>query len=254
MRRSAVVRGLAAGAVLTTALLATPKLVTAGASTVAKLGAPTSVVAIAERNFSTTGDVRVWWHAPTSQGRSPITLYSATTTPGSRTCSASENSCLLKGLSKGVDYTVRVRAVNKQGPGPYSTSSRVQLGPMVSFTSAYYDVYDQQVTVKLNQPSSNTVRLKYVISPGECAGATVASAFVPGSFGFEPAVIVFPPGKTSESLTLSSVGPNGPCPIATELGLSGIPNVGLTLVNSTNAVAGTQYQTFVYDDFGAENT
>jgi hypothetical protein len=250
MRRSTAIPGLAAGAFLVTALLAIPSSATAGEPSVSKLGAPTGVVAIAERNFSTAGDVRVWWHAPESQGGSPVTLYTATASPGSLTCSAGGNSCLLKRLSNGVNYRIRVRAFNKRGAGPYSTASQVQEGPRVSFTSTLYDVYDEQVTVKLNQRSSNTVRVACAFSPGSCTVVSVASAFIFGTFSFEPAVVVFAPGKTSVTLTLKSVSSGRACPEVANLGLAEFPNEEMTLVGSSDAVLGTQYQTTVYDDYG----
>ncbi len=82
-------------------------------------GAPRSVTA-----FSQIGADQVAWLAPTNTGGSPITNYTATASPGGRTCaSAGSLSCVVTGLTPGTAYKFTVTATNGQGPGPPSGAS-----------------------------------------------------------------------------------------------------------------------------------
>lgn len=83
-------------------------------------GAPTEVTAVA-------GDTsaEVSWTAPAYVGSYPITNYQVTASPGGQTCLASAPSltCTVLGLTNGVTYTFRARALNGAGWGPDSEPS-----------------------------------------------------------------------------------------------------------------------------------
>lgn len=83
-------------------------------------GAPNSVGATAD-----DGQVLVTWAAPTSNGGSDITGYVATATQSTNifTCTApsTATSCLIKGLTNGSKYSIKVSASNGAGAGPEST-------------------------------------------------------------------------------------------------------------------------------------
>jgi len=75
---------------------------------------------------ATAGQERatVSWTAPISDGGAAITSYTATATPGGRTCTASAASgCTVEGLTGGTAYTFSVTATNSQGTSPASAAS-----------------------------------------------------------------------------------------------------------------------------------
>ncbi len=89
--------------------------VTGGAPTVP--AAPTAVSAVAG-----DGQATVSWTAP-SNGGSPITGYTVTTSPGGVTTPASGTSVLVTGLTNGTAYTFTVTATNSVGTGAASSDS-----------------------------------------------------------------------------------------------------------------------------------
>jgi len=60
----------------------------------------------------------VSWTAPTSNGGSPVTGYTATASPGGATCTTTELTCEITGLSSGVTYNYSVLATNAIGNSP----------------------------------------------------------------------------------------------------------------------------------------
>src|SRR3954462_4406410 len=98
------------GAILAPTLLLASGLVAGPAAAVAP-NAPTDVIATAH-------DVgaHVAWSAP-SDGGSPITAYTVTSSPGARTCTdmTAALSCDVTGLTNGTPYTFTVTATNADG-------------------------------------------------------------------------------------------------------------------------------------------
>ena len=82
-------------------------------------GAPTAVTAVR----SGSGELGVSWNAPSSNGGSAVTSYTATATPGGKSCTDTDTSCRITGLTNGTSYTVTVTAANAVGTGVASSAS-----------------------------------------------------------------------------------------------------------------------------------
>ena len=86
-------------------------------------GAPTGATATAY-----DGAASISWHAPASDGGSPITGYTVTSTPDGKHCTTTGAlTCSIGGLANGTGYVFTVKATNAAGTGPASTAS-----PMVT--------------------------------------------------------------------------------------------------------------------------
>jgi subtilisin family serine protease len=89
--------------------------------------APDPTAPSAPRNVrGSAGDqlVTLYWEAPLDNGSRIVTTYTATSSPGSKTCtSTGALTCIVRGLTNGVAYTFRVTATNAIGTSAASTAS-----------------------------------------------------------------------------------------------------------------------------------
>jgi hypothetical protein len=95
-------------------------------------GAPTNVAAVA-------GDAKakVTWTPPATDGGSPITGYTVSSTPGGKTCTTTGAlTCTVTGLTNGDSYSFSVYATNSVGAGPTSQSSPVVVPRSTATTPA----------------------------------------------------------------------------------------------------------------------
>jgi titin len=115
-------------------------------------GAPTSVVAT-RGNASAS----VSWAAPASNGGSPITGYTVTSSPGGHTCTSATTSCIVSGLTNGASYTFTVTATNDVGTGPSSAASNSVIPATVPAapTDAIATRGNTQASVSWTSPTDN---------------------------------------------------------------------------------------------------
>jgi hypothetical protein len=81
--------------------------------------APTAVIAAGVDETS----ARISWTAPGSNGGSPITRFTATSSSG-QSCNSVTTSCVITGLTAGASYSFTVKATNAIGDGSLSVASQ----------------------------------------------------------------------------------------------------------------------------------
>ena len=120
-----LVGGLTNGQAYTFSVTATNKVGTGPPSTpsapvvpMTVPGKPTGVSAIGGN-----ASAQVSWTPPSDGGGSPISSYTATSLPGSHTCTVLATTCLISGLTNGAAYTFTVTATNGAGQGLPSSAS-----------------------------------------------------------------------------------------------------------------------------------
>ena len=192
---------------------------------------------------------------PASDGGSPITLYTATSTPGGIQGTGTASPITVTGLTAGTAYTFKVRATNSVGTGPASASSNsvtpvsdvVPAAPTIGTASAL----NGQARVAFTAPAPNggSPILSYTATStpgGITATGTASPITVKGltngtAYRFTVtatnAVGTGPASALSNSVTPVAV-PSAPSNLAAALSAPGNPlAVRLTWTdNSTNEV------------------
>ena len=124
----------------------------AGTASAAAPGAPTNVKATAGN-----GKVTVQWHAPSSNGGVAITGYTATSSPGSNTCTTGGAlTCVVTGLTNGTSYTFTVKATNGTvGPASAASNAAIPAAAPGAPTHVTAVAGDAKATVSWTAPASN---------------------------------------------------------------------------------------------------
>ena len=171
-------------------------------------GAPTALV-------TTPGDdqVSVAFTPPADNGGAPITVYTATASPGGATGTCASSPCNVTGLTNGTTYSFTVVATNVVGDGPPSAAANetpLAVPDPPTATSATPD--DQEVSIAFTPPADNggTAITGYT--------ATAAPGGATGGCASSPCTITGLTNGTSYSFTVvatNSVGDSAPSAAAT---------------------------------------
>ena len=119
------VTGLTNNIAYTFTVTATNAVGTGAASAASNSVTPATTPGAPTIGVATTGNTQatVSFTAPASNGGSPITSYTATSSPGGRTATGTSSPLTVTGLTNGTAYTFTVRATNAVGTGPTSAAS-----------------------------------------------------------------------------------------------------------------------------------
>ncbi len=142
-------------------------------------GAPTIGTATAGN-----ASASVTFTAPASNGGSPITSYTVTSSPGGITGAGATSPIVVSGLTNGTPYTFTVTATNGVGTGAASTASAAVTPATVpgAPTSPVATRGDMSASVAFSAPASNggSAITSYTVtsSPGGITGTGAASPIV----------------------------------------------------------------------------
>jgi RHS repeat-associated protein len=153
------VTGLTNGTAYTFKVTATNAIGMGAASAASNSVTPATVPGAPTIGTATGGNAQatVAFTAPTSNGGSAITSYTATSTPGSKTGTCTATPCTVTGLTNGTAYTFTVKATNAKGIGAASTASNSVTPATVPGTPTGATAVggNAQATVAFVAPASN---------------------------------------------------------------------------------------------------
>jgi hypothetical protein len=189
-------------------------------------GAPRKVTATAGSEQAT-----VSFLPPASDGGTPITLYTVTSSPGNITATGTSSPITVTGLKNGTSYTFAVTATNAIGTGPASArSNEVIPGPRISVKPKSVNLGSVRVgststkIVTINNIGNQDLNIDSISIGGDDQSdftQTSDCSTLPAQSSCAITVIFAPEtpfGKKSASLSILSDDPNKP---AIDVKLSG---------------------------------
>ncbi|MGB0099766.1 MAG: fibronectin type III domain-containing protein [Nocardioides sp.] len=129
---------------------------------------------------ATRGDTAatVTWQAPAPNG-APITSYTATSTPGGHTCTTTDLTCTVTGLTNGTPYTFTVTATNAIGTSnpSHPTDQITPAGTPGKVAKPTAKISGRKVVISWKQPAANGDRItSYRITGGKPKSKVVAGS------------------------------------------------------------------------------
>lgn len=137
----------------------------------------------------------VYFSAPSSDGGTAITSYTAVSTPGSITGTGASSPVTVTGLTNGTPYTFKVKATNAVGDGPLSSASN-SVTPFLAATSFTF-----------TGPTSGNVRsasTNFTVTPNAVFYGTITiTPSGVGSTGLSSVVLTFSGSSTAQTFTIT---------------------------------------------------
>ena len=181
--RSCVVTGLTNGTIYSFTVTATSAVGASDTSLSSSTVTPATTPDTPTNVVATAGNASaaVSWTAPTSNGGSDLTGYTVTASPGKATCTTTDTSCTVTGLTNGTSYTFVVKATNVIGSSVSVPSASIT--PVTTPdapTSLKTTDGDSSVTVSWGTPASSggSPVIGYVVTanPGGATCTTTATS------------------------------------------------------------------------------
>ncbi|QWT18978.1 autotransporter domain-containing protein [Bacillus sp. NP157] len=209
--------------------------------------APT--IGAATAGASGSNAAAVTFTAPSDNGGSPITSYTATSTPGGLTATGSASPLTVTGLIAGTPYTFTVRATNAQGDSPESAASNsvgTQATQSITFNNPGAQNYGTAPTLTASSSSglsvvfsSETTGICTITTGGALtfvsAGSCSIDANQPGNATFAAAT------QVQQTFTVNAVVPGAPT-IGTATAGNQQASVSFSAPASAGGATITQYE------------
>ncbi|HEY4199185.1 MAG TPA: Ig-like domain-containing protein [Devosiaceae bacterium] len=238
----------ATSSVATPGFVATPGAQVTWAVTCLPAGSSATVPGTPTIGTATAGNAQasVTFTAPGSNGGSPITDYTVTSSPGSITKTGTASPITITGLSNGQTYTFTVKASNAVGPGSPSAPSNAVTpnAPPVAHNGTALVSYNTPRPIDVS-PLIDGAHTSIAIVSAPQHGTTSISGdvitYTPTSGYFGPDTLSYRadgPGGSSDPAVLSVTVANPPAPGAADRSGVAVPYETAQTIDLTASVTG----------------